>query len=82
MVEDSGASHVNAAKSTVMHGKNVGDILTSGTSEKNGIVRMALFGQSYRRAARAINASLATQETKDNSRRECTKLCDGQRKGT
>lgn len=38
-----------------MHGKNVGDIPTSGTSEKNGIVRMALFGQSYRRAARAIN---------------------------
>lgn len=53
--KDSDANDVNAAKSTVMHGKNVGDILTSGTSEKNGIVRMALFGQSYRRVARAIN---------------------------
>lgn len=55
VVEDSDANNVNAAESMVMHGKNVGDIPTSGTSEKNGIVRMALFGQSYRRAARAIN---------------------------
>lgn len=55
VVEDSDANDVNAAKLTVMHGKNVGDILTSGTSEKNGIVRIALFGQSYRRAARTIN---------------------------
>lgn len=55
MVEDSDANNVNAAESTVMHGKNVGDIPTSGTNEKNGIVRMALFGQSHRCAARAIN---------------------------
>lgn len=35
VVEDSDANDVNAAKLTVTHSKNVGDILTSGTSEKN-----------------------------------------------
>lgn len=54
VVEDSDANDVNTAKSTVMHGKNVGDIPTSGTGEKNGIVRMALFGQSYRRVGRLL----------------------------
>lgn len=72
VVEDSDSNNVNAAESTVMHGKNVGDIPTSGTGEKNGIVRMALFGQSA--CCTSYKRRRHKKHKKDNSRRGCIKL--------